>query len=97
MNEFFTWGLLATYAGAALATGIITQFLKGLFSKLPTQALAYFVALLVLLAATFFSDVLSASTVALAVLNAAIVATATSGTYDTVKRLTGGNGEDNGQ
>ena len=90
MNEFFTWGLLATYAGAALATGIITQFLKGIFSNLPTQALAYIVALLVLLAATFFTDGLSANTVFLAVVNATIVATATSGAYDTVKRLVGG-------
>ena len=90
MNEFFTWELLATYAGAALATGIITQFLKGIFSNLPTQALAYIVALLVLLAATFFTGGLSLSAAALAVLNAAVVATAANGTYDAVARLAGG-------
>lgn len=90
MNEFFTWELLATYAGAALATGILTQFLKGVFKMLPTQVLAYIVALLVLLAALFFTGALTVSSAALSLLNAVLVATATSGTVDLAKRLKGG-------
>ena len=89
MNEFFTGEFLATFAGAALATGIVTQFLKGLFSKLPTQALAYIVALVFLLTANLFTGNLTLQVGALTVLNAVLVATATSGTYDAAKRLVG--------
>lgn len=28
-NEFFTWAVLLTYAGATLATSLVTQLIKG--------------------------------------------------------------------
>ena len=39
MNEFFTWAVLLTYAGATLATSLITQLIKGLgfIDKIPTR------------------------------------------------------------
>ena len=40
MDEFFSWQMLATFAGATAATGILTQFLKNLIPKLPTQWLS---------------------------------------------------------
>lgn len=45
MDEFFSWQMLATFAGATAATGILTQFLKNLIPKLPTQWLSYLLAL----------------------------------------------------
>ena len=30
MESFFTWAMLGTYAGAVLATSLITQFFKGM-------------------------------------------------------------------
>ena len=55
-QEFFTWTMLATYAGAVMATTLITQLFKGVgfISKIPTQIFSYGVALVILLAATFF-------------------------------------------
>ena len=38
-NEFFTWAVLLTYAGATLATSLVTQLIKrvGFFDKIPTR------------------------------------------------------------
>ena len=35
MDEFFSWQMLATFAGATAATGILTQFLKNLIPRMP--------------------------------------------------------------
>lgn len=57
-NEFISWEYLLTFAGCMACTGVVTQFVKGWVDKLvhiPTQALAYVVALVVLLAAQAFT------------------------------------------
>lgn len=89
-KEFFTWPYLATFTGAVAATGLITQFLKGLldrFFDLPTRLLAYMVALAVLLAAQGFTGELTGPSAALSLLNAIIIATATSGAADALNTL----------
>ena len=89
-SEFMSWEHIATFAGCMAATGMLTQFLKGALDKLlhiPTQLLAYLVALVVLLAAQGFTGQLNLSLAALDLLNAVLIATATSGTIDGVKRL----------
>lgn len=89
-TEFFTWATLGSFAGAMAATGLITQFLKGIIDKalpIPTRVLAYFVALAVLTAAGVFLGEFSAESMALNLLNAVIVATATSGTIDAAAEL----------
>lgn len=84
MNEFFTWASLGTYAGAVLATTIITQLLKGIsvFDKLPTRIFSYIVAALVLLAATIFGGEINISAIALCFVNAAVVSLAANGAFD---------------
>jgi len=89
MDDFFSWALLATYAGATIATGLITQWLKGIFAKLPTQILSYFIALIILLLATFFTGQLTWEAGALAVVNAVVVSLAANGGYSGVQRLSG--------
>ena len=86
MNEFFTWTMLLTYSGAALATSLVTQFVKnlGVLSKVHTQIVSYVVALLVLIAGTFFTGALTIESTALCVLNAVVVAFASNGAYDAV-------------
>ena len=42
MNEFFTWELLATYTGACLGTGVVTELLKGLFPAAPGRRIYFF-------------------------------------------------------
>lgn len=84
MNEFFTWASLGTYAGAVLATTIITQLLKGIsfIDKMPTRIFSYIVAAAVLLAATIFGGEITVSAVALCFVNAAVVSLAANGAFD---------------
>ena len=55
MNEFFTWELLATYTGACLGTGVVTELLKGLFPAAPGRLLGYLTAAALLLLAQLFT------------------------------------------
>ena len=87
-NEFFTWAVLLTYAGATLATSLITQLIKGLgfIDKIPTRITSYAIALVVLLAATFFTGGLTLESGVLCVVNAVVVSLASNGAYDAVAR-----------
>ena len=86
MNEFFTWTTLVTYAGATLATSLITQLIKGLgfIDKIPTRITSYAIALVVLIAATFFTGGLTLESGVLCVVNAVVVSLASNGAFDAV-------------
>lgn len=83
-REFFTWAILATYAGAVLATTLITQLLKGVgfIQAIPARIVSYAIALIVLLTANYFLGGFNLEQAALCVINAAVVALAANGTYD---------------
>lgn len=89
MNEFFTWSSLATFAGCATATAVVTQFLKGAgpIKNIATQWVSYGVALVLLFAATYFTGGLTASTAALIPFNAVLVSLAANGAYSAVTRV----------
>ena len=89
MEEFFTWGMLGTHAGAVLATSLITQFFKGMgfIARIPTRVFSYFVALAILLGATYFGCCWSLGNAALCLFNAIIVSLAANGGYDTLVGL----------
>lgn len=94
MNEFITWEVLATFAGCTAATGLFTQFLKGIFSKLPTQWLSYLIALVLMLLTTAATQWgASWSVWALIPINAAIISTSANGTYSVIKRVSDGKSE----
>ncbi|MDL2259145.1 hypothetical protein LJC42_08395 [Eubacteriales bacterium OttesenSCG-928-K08] len=84
MNEFFTWAVLATYAGATLATALITELLKNFsfIAKLNTRGVSYLVALIVLLTAGAGLGTLSWGSAGLCVINAVVVALASNGAFD---------------
>jgi len=86
MNDFFTWTILATYAGATLATTLVTQLLKGIgfIDRIPTRIFSYVVALIILLAATFFTGALTWDAAVLCVVNAVVVSLAANGAFDAV-------------
>lgn len=89
MQEFFTWTMLGTYAGAVLATTLITQFFKGMgfIASIPTRIFSYIVAVIVLLGATYFGGAWTWADAALCLFNAVIVSLAANGGYDTVAGL----------
>ncbi len=97
MNEFFTWQTLATFAGAATATGIITQFVKGWFSKIPTQIVSYVIALVILFAATAATAGFVAEWTVWAILplNAILVSMSANGAFSAVQRVTDGKSNSN--
>lgn len=86
MDSFFTWQVLATRAGAALATGVITQLIKevGFLKKVPTRLLSFLIALILLIGAAFFTGVPTLSSLLLTLPNAAVVALAAQGGYTLV-------------
>lgn len=75
-----------TYAGATLATSLITQLIKGLgfIDKIPTRITSYAIALVVLIAATFFTGGLTLESGVLCVVNAVVVSLASNGAFDAV-------------
>ena len=83
MSEFFTWTILATYAGATLAVGMITQLLKGI--KIPTRVLSYVASLVVLLVATLFTNTLTMQTGVLCLFNAVVVSLSANGGFEILK------------
>ena len=85
--EFFNWATLVTYAGALAATALLTQWLKCVFKNIPTQIVSYIIAFLILLAATFFTGVLTLETGALFIINAAVVSLASNGMYDAIHKF----------
>ncbi|MCH5278579.1 MAG: hypothetical protein J1E60_02190 [Christensenellaceae bacterium] len=86
MQEFFTWNALLTCSGATLATTMLTQFLKelGFIKKIPTRIFSYVVAVVLMLLAMLFEDAFSLENVAIALINATVVALASNGAFDAV-------------
>ena len=86
VHAFFDWRYLATYSGAVAAVVFIVQFLKLPVDKIghvPTRALVYAVSLAVLLLAQLFTaQAFTPDVIALAALNAVLVAFAAMGLYE---------------
>lgn len=95
LTDFLTWEYLATFAGCSLCTALFTQGLKNMV-KIPTQVLAWIIAVVLLELAQVFTGTMSISTAVLAVLNGFVVATATSGTIDLASRVVGASNEPKG-
>lgn len=84
-GEPLTWEYLATIAGATFATVLIVQYFKVKMDrvwKIPTRVFVYFVALVILLLATYFTKGLTVETAILTVFNAFVVAVAAYGGYE---------------
>jgi len=79
------WNQLATIGGATMITLLIVQLLKLPIDKvwkIPTRIVAYVIALIVMLLATYFTTGITLSNALLAAVNAVIVALAAMGSYE---------------
>lgn len=84
-GEPLTWQYLVTIAGATFATTLIVQYFKVKLDKvwkISTRVFVYFVALVILLLATYFTKGLTVDTAILTVFNAFVVAVASYGNYE---------------
>lgn len=91
MNEFFTWEILATFAGAVTGTAVVTQFIKDWLKKVPTQMVSYVVALVIIGIATAVQSDAGAEWYVWALIpfNAVIVSLGANGAYSAVERFKG--------
>lgn len=89
MSEFFTWDMLGTYAGCTAATGLITQYIKGVgvLARIPTQVVSYVLALVLMLLSAVFTYGITLDGIVLTVFNAVIVSLASNGGYAAVERV----------
>lgn len=81
----YNWLQLATIAGATAATLLIVQFIKLPLDKVwkvPTRAVVYAIALLIMLGAQAFTAGLALTDVPLLAINAFVVALAAMGGYE---------------
>ena len=80
----YNWAALATVAGCAAATLLVVQFTKSMIpDAIPTRLYVYFIALLIMMAATYIvNDGLAPGDVMLVVVNSFVAATSALGTYD---------------
>jgi len=96
MIEIFSWNILATFAGKVIATAIVTQFLKEIFSKIPTPLISYVVALLLILVTiAVLGEGAEWTEWVIAPLNAILVSLAANGKYDAIARFTANKSEAN--
>ena len=86
-----SWEQLAMIAGAALATMLIVQLLKLPLDKvwkIPTRIIVFFIAAVVMLLATYFTQGLTWNTALLTMLNAVVAALTAMGGYElTFKKI----------
>ena len=89
MQDFFTWAMLGTYAGAVIAVTLITQLIKewGILKKVPTRLVSYVISLAVLLAAAVFNGALTVADGALCLFNAVVVSLAANGGFEAVAQI----------
>lgn len=83
-ENFVTWDMLASYAGATMMTALITQFLKnkGALAKIRTPYLSYIIAVTILLVASAFTNGLTFGSAILVLFNAVLVSVAANGGFD---------------
>ena len=85
MTEFATWEFLGTNAGAVAMVLLIVQFIKAPLDKvwkIPTRALVYALALVILLAADAILHTLTWESVTLCLFNAVVVSAGSMGAYE---------------
>lgn len=87
MDTYLTWAEIGTISGCTVATALITQYVKSMFDKMPTQLLSYIVALILIIGSSVFAGEITWESVCIAPINAIIVSLASNGSFDAVKRI----------
>ena len=84
-TEPVTWTQLATVGGCAMMTLLIVQLIKAPLDKvwkIPTRFVVFFISLVIMLLATYFTGNLTASSAVLTIFNAVISALTAIGAYE---------------
>lgn len=89
MNDFFSWDMLATFAGCTAGTSILTQFIKNIpvLKNVNNQIISYVIALIIMILTGIFGGTFTAEALSLDVVNAVVVSLAANGAYDAASNL----------
>ncbi len=83
--------MLAGFSCMAASVGVLTQFFKGLFDKLPikmpTRAVSYIFALVLLIGTTYFTGAGGMAEYFLCPVNAVFVSFSSNGAFDFIKSI----------
>ena len=94
IDNFFTWEMLATFAGCMAATILLTEFVKKLWDKAPSQIVSFVVALIILVVGQIVSDNFTVNEILLDIINAGAISLSANGGFDAIKRVFVGKQED---
>lgn len=86
IDNFFTWEMLATFAGCVAATGIVTELLKKFIKKLDPQIISFVIAMIILVVGQLVAKVFTWNDILLDAINAVVVSFAANGGFDALKR-----------
>lgn len=91
-GDFLTWQVLGSFAGTVAVVALLTQFLKDIFKRLPTQWLSYIIALAVLVLTTLVLQGVKVpwNEWALIPFNAVVVSLTANGSYSAYERVKNG-------
>lgn len=87
IDNFFTWEMLATFAGCVAATGIVTELLKKFIKKLDPQIISFVIAMIILVVGQLVAKIFTWNDLLLDAINAVVVSFAANGGFDALKRL----------
>lgn len=89
LEQFADWSELATTGGALTAVLFLTQVTKNVkfIQKIPTQILSFVLSIIVMVAATYYTNGQDVNQLGLTLLNAGLVALAANGGYSAITRI----------
>lgn len=96
MDNFFTWEMLATFAGCMAGTIILTEFIKKIWKNAPAQIISFGFALIILVVGQLVTKTFDWNDLVLDVVNAAAVSLSANGGFDAIKGLFGKKASDVG-
>ena len=85
MDNFFTWDMLATFAGCMAATIVLTEFTKKFIKIVPAQAISFIYALAILIVGQVVTKTFTPADILLDIVNAVTVSLSANGGFDAIK------------
>lgn len=89
IDNFFTWEMLATFAGCMAATIILTEFVKKFLKMVDPQIISFVFAFVILAVGQIVTGVFSWNDILLDAVNAVAISLASNGGFDAIKAVFG--------
>ena len=89
IENFFTWEMLATFAGCVAATVVVTELLKKFIKKLDPQIISFVIAMIIMVVAQLVAKTFTWNDLLLDAINAVVVSFAANGGFDALKSIFG--------